>query len=160
MWSSPTSLHAQAPKVQACTIIWSMMPRHQFLVLEVDVSLLWWVKTMPESTLDIQSSPKPGGCKGNSTFISRCGCIASVWVGFELKISERRIIGKVAVSSWRYWVFLCVFLLSGQQIWVLFGEILSSVESETKPDLPFSLIKEAWQPWSNALALEQILKTN
>lgn len=52
------------------------MPRYQFLVLEGDWALLWWAKTVPKSTPDLQNSPKPGGCKSNSTLPSGYSWIA------------------------------------------------------------------------------------
>lgn len=73
--------------------------------------------------------------KDNSTFISVYCCITSVWV-------ERSTIGKVAVSSWRYWRVCVYFSPFRSANLSSFGEILSSADSETKLDLLFSLIRK------------------
>lgn len=136
-----------------------VMLRHQFLVLEVPCSSIWWVKTGPESALDLQSRPEPEGCKNHSRFICGYCCTSPLWLGFELP--EGSTIGKATLSRWTFWGLLYLFLSFQASKAEFFWGNLVICRKWDKTRSPFlSLTTEAWQTWSNALALEQILKTN
>lgn len=87
-----------------------------------------------------QGNPQCEGCEENSTFSTGYYCyIASVWVVFELQLSEKSTTGKVAVSSWRCWAFHVCFSPFKLANLSSFWKILSSTDSKTKTDLSFSL---------------------
>lgn len=83
----------------------------------------------------------------------------AVWVGFEL--SEGSTVGKAALSSWTYWGLLYLFFsfqVSKAEFFWGNPVLCRKWEKNRSPFL--SLTTEAWETWSNALALVQILKTN